>query len=64
MKDGEELANEFHLSGEEMFVAGFVVDALEVLLLFEAAAEGEAVVELVPGELDLAAVVVVLDEAD
>ena len=41
-----------------------MVDALKVLLLFEAAAGGEAVVKLVAGELVLQAVIVVLDEAD
>jgi hypothetical protein len=52
------------LGGEGLVVADFLVDALKVLLLFEAAAGGEAVVKLVAGELVFAAVVVVLDEAD
>jgi hypothetical protein len=61
---GEEFSIKFHLGGEEMFVADSVVDALEVLLLLEAAPDGEAIVELVAGEFHLPAMVVVLEEAD
>jgi hypothetical protein len=61
---GENVAKEFHLGGEEELVADLIVLALVVLALFEVAPNGEAVVELVAGELDLLAVVVVLDEAD
>ncbi len=61
---GEEFLEGFHLGGDEMFFAGFVFDSLEGLLSFEGAADGDAVVELVVGEFDFAAVVVVLEEAD
>jgi hypothetical protein len=55
---------EFHLSGGEELGAYLVLDALEVFALFQAAVGGQAMVELFAGELDLQAVVVVLDEAD
>jgi hypothetical protein len=61
---GEDISIEFHLGGAEVLVADLVVDALEVLAFLEAPPGGEAVVELVAGELDLLAMVVVLDEAD
>ena len=47
-----------------MVVADFLVDAAKVLLLFETAAKGEAVVKLVAGELVFPAMIVVLDETD
>jgi len=53
-----------HLSGEEKFVADFVLDAFEVLALFLAAVGFETMGKFFAGELDLLAVVVVLDEAD
>ena len=61
---GGDISIEFHLGGAEELVADLVVDALEVLTFLEASPGGEAVVELVAGELDLLAMVVVLDEAD
>jgi hypothetical protein len=61
---GEDFAKGFHVGGEEVPVADLVVHVLEVPALFEVAPGGEAVVELVAGELDLLAVVVVLNEAD
>jgi len=60
----EVFSKEFHLPGDEDFVADFVVDALIVFASLAVAADFESVVELVAGELDLLAVVVVLDEAD
>jgi len=60
----EDFSVGFHLGGEEKLVADSVLDALEVFALFLAAVGVKAMVELFAGELDLLAVVVVLDEAD
>jgi len=61
---GEDISVEFHLGGEDVLVADLVVQALDVLSLLEASPDGEGVVELVAGELNLLAAVVVLHEAD
>jgi hypothetical protein len=61
---GEDLSIVFHPGGVELLVADFVVDSLIVFLSFETAPDGEAVVELVAGEFNLPAVVVVLEESD
>jgi hypothetical protein len=61
---GEGFSKEFEVGGEELLVADFVVDAFQGLLFIELAPDGEAVVELVAGELEFLTMVVVLDEAD
>jgi hypothetical protein len=63
-KGGQEFPVELHLGGDEVLVANSVIYPLEVLALLEPPPDGEAVVELVAGELDLLAVIVVLEEAD
>jgi len=60
----EEISVRYHLGFEEVLVADSVVHALEALAFFGTAADEESVVELVAGELDLLAMVVVLDEPD
>jgi hypothetical protein len=61
---GQDLTLEFRLGGGEMLVADSVVDLPEALALLEAASDGDTVVELVAGELDLLAEIVVLEETD
>jgi len=60
----EEVSKEFHLSAVEGAVPDFVVHVLEVLLLFQATADGEAIVELLASELDLLTVGLILDDPD
>ena len=61
---GEIFFQEFHLGGRDVLVADLALDALGSLALLKAGPDGEAVVELVAGELDLLAEIVVLEESD
>ena len=60
----EEFSSRFHLRGEECLLAHGLVDVTTLLDLFGTFANGEAVVELVAGELVFLAMIVVLDETD
>jgi hypothetical protein len=61
---GEDFSAHLGLGGGEVLVADLVIDLLEECTLFETAADGETIVKLVAGELDLPAVIVVLEEPD
>lgn len=56
-------SQKFHLRGAHDLVADLLILSLKILLLLQAAANGDAVVELVAGELDLLAMIIVLDQA-
>ncbi len=60
----EKFLNGIPLGGKFDFFADALLNLLEKLALLEATSDGDAVVELIAGELDLLAMVVVLDEAD